>query len=1095
LGLECLEGRLAPATLTVNSSLDTANPSDSYLTLREAVAIVNSPTLPPNLSPQILAQISDPLHANGADTIQFSPGVTAITLGGTQLDLNLPSTTAQVTVDGGTTGVTVNGNSASRVLLVDTGVQATLVHLTLTHGKAFGSGLAGYGGGISSSGTLTLNNCTVSSSSAGVYAAGIYNAGTMTVSNSTITGNTALMGSGSSTTGDAGGVYNSGTLTVNNSTVSSNSAGHGSCGGIDNTGTLTVNDSSITGNTARWSPTIGVTLGSSGGVGNSGTATLNHTTISNNFAWAAAGGLGNSGTVTVTGCTFASNSAAYNGGGIVNTGMMAITGSTFSQNGVARVGGAITNEGRMTLTDSTLDSNTADDLSGTGGGIDNAGTLTVANCTLRANSAMGNGGGISNGGTLTIQNSTLVSNVGNATSVPGHGIGGGIANINGTLSVLSSTLSSNSIWYPSGGSGGGIGNSGTGTVLLRNTIVAGNDNRVTLGPDVYGTVDSASSYNLVGAGDSSLTGISNGVNHNQVGTVATPINPLLGPLADNGGPTQTRALMAGSPAIGAGDPALAGTLDQRGVPRPSRPSIGAYQASILVTTLADTGVGSLRAALGLAGDDYVITFAPAVLGTITLTSGELQVHHNVTIVGPGSGQLSVSGGGASRVLEMFAGTTVSVSGLTLTGGFADSGGGVRNAGTLTLTDCSITNNQASISLDGTGTETPLAQGGGLYSSGSLTLIRCTVSGNSATLTAGNLYAGNANGGGLYANGATVTLVNSTVSGNSATGTYTGGDGVVFAYGGGLTSDNGTLTLSGCTVSGNTVTGGNSAGFGGGVHSYQSTVTLSNCTIAGNTASSAGDAGYGGGVSGLNTSMSLVDCTVTRNSANTLSSTGSGGGLYYNSSVGSAQVLNSIVAGNSSATDSPDVSGSFSSLGYNLIGIADGSSGWGGSDQTGTAASPLDPMLGTLGNHGGPTQTIPLLAGSPALNAGDPGQLGVADQRGVVRTGGINIGAFQASAASFVLSAPSTVTAGVPFDVSVVVVDSFGQVAVGYGGTIHFSSTDGDPGVVLPADYTFQPSDGGIVLFSGGVTLFTPGSQTLTVTDFGSGITASVVVSL
>jgi hypothetical protein len=446
-------------------------------------------------------------------------------------------------------------------------------------------------------------------------------------------------------------------------------------------------------------------------------------------------------------------------------------------------------------------------------------------------------------------------------------------------------------------------------------------------------------------------------------------------------------------------------------------------------------------------------------------------------------------------LEVFAGTTVSVSGLTLTAGIADTGGGVQNAGTLTLTDCVITGNQAAVSFTGTGTETAQAQGGGIWTSGALTLLRCSVSDNTANLTAGNVYYGQANGGGLYATGASVTLVNSTVSGNFSTSTFTGDAGVVFAYGGGLSSDNGTLNLTGCTVNGNTATGGNGAGFGGGVHSYQSTVSLSNCTVANNLATSGSDSGLGGGVSDLDSNLTLTSCTITGNVASSLPSTGSGGGLYYNSGAGSVQVDNTIVAGNTAATDGPDVSGNFVSQGYNLIGITDGSTGWGGSDLTGTAANPLDPMLGTLGSYGGPTQTIPLLAGSPALDAGDPAQLGTTDQRGVARSGGVNIGAFQASAASFVVSAPASATAGVPFEVSVAVYDSFGQVAVGYSGTIHFSTTDGDPNVVLPMDYTFGIGNGGMVTFSGGVTLITSGSQTLTATDLTSGTTGSVIVML
>jgi hypothetical protein len=108
---------------------------------------------------------------------------------------------------------------------------------------------------------------------------------------------------------------------------------------------------------------------------------------------------------------------------------------------------------------------------------------------------------------------------------------------------------------------------------------------------------------------------------------------------------------------------------------------------------------------------------------------------------------------------------------------------------------------------------------------------------------------------------------------------------------------------------------------------------------------------------------------------------------------------------------------------------------------------------------------------------------------------VNIGAFQTSASVIVVTAPASATAGMPFDVSVVVVDSFGQLAVGYSGTVHFSTTDGDPGVVLPADYTFGPSDGGMATFRGGVTLITPGSQTLTATDVNSGLTGSTVVTL
>jgi hypothetical protein len=211
--------------------------------------------------------------------------------------------------------------------------------------------------------------------------------------------------------------------------------------------------------------------------------------------------------------------------------------------------------------------------------------------------------------------------------------------------------------------------------------------------------------------------------------------------------------------------------------------------------------------------------------------------------------------------------------------------------------------------------------------------------------------------------------------------------------------------------------------------------------------------------------------------------------------------NTIVAGNSSEPNSgPDIHGAVDgSSSYNLIGIADNSfsgiSDGSQGNQIGTPASPIDPLLAPLGNYGGPTQTMPLLPGSPALNAGDPSQSGSLDQRGLARSGGVNIGAFQASAASVRVTAPANAQAGVPFDLVVAVVDAFGQLAVGYSGTLHFDTSDSDPNVVLPRDYTFQASDGGMVTFSMGVTLFTAGDQTLTATDLDSGISGSTVVTL
>jgi hypothetical protein len=182
--------------------------------------------------------------------------------------------------------------------------------------------------------------------------------------------------------------------------------------------------------------------------------------------------------------------------------------------------------------------------------------------------------------------------------------------------------------------------------------------------------------------------------------------------------------------------------------------------------------------------------------------------------------------------------------------------------------------------------------------------------------------------------------------------------------------------------------------------------------------------------------------------------------------------------------------------YNLVGSDDGSlsgiSDGVNGNQIGTPDSPIDPGLAPLDDHGGPTQTRPLLANSPALNAGDPGLSGTPDQRGVVRSGGVNIGAFQASVSSLVISPPTSVTAGAPFDVTVSAFDPFRQPAVGYTGTIHFTS--GNPGATLPADYTFQLSDGGQATFPG-VSLSVAGTWDLTATDAVNNLSGSAMIDV
>jgi hypothetical protein len=364
-------------------------------------------------------------------------------------------------------------------------------------------------------------------------------------------------------------VFNRGSLTLSHVAVTGNQIGYWVGPGytfrgtVYNEGALVVQDSRITDNHVN---TYG-TDGGGGGISNAaaGTLTVANSTIANN---------------TVPGVGV---SPGYTrGGGVFNFGGTAtITGSTLTGNS-ASAGGGIYSNGTIAITDSTISGNLSQ--AGQGGGIYLLGTgtgLTLANSTVASNQAAngGRGGGIflDQRTTATITNSTIAGN----TTGPGAS-GGGIyvasgsaLSAGGTLTLRNSTVANNQ----TAGAGGGLWVGATRTqVRLANTIVAGNT-AVTGGPDVWGPLLSTSAYNLIGDG-SGASGVTNGTNGNQVGTAASPIDARLGPLQDNGGPTQTMALLPGSPALDAGDPGFApppGT-DQRGLPRVvgERIDIGAF---------------------------------------------------------------------------------------------------------------------------------------------------------------------------------------------------------------------------------------------------------------------------------------------------------------------------------------------------------------------------------------------------------------------------------------------------------------------------------------------------------------------------------------
>jgi predicted outer membrane repeat protein len=273
-----------------------------------------------------------------------------------------------------------------------------------------------------------------------------------------------------------------------------------------------------------------------GAIHNEGTLAIATSTLSNNGA-EIGGAILNSGILTVASSTFSGNSAAQFGGSISNAGSLAIADSTFGMN-TADLGGAIHNSGTLSMTTSTFSMNGAS----LGGAIHNTGTLHVTGSTFSDNSANA-GGALHSGGALTLTNSTFSGN--------SAGFGGAIVN-DGPLTITNGTFSDNSAVNE----GGALYNFGAVTIAA--SILAGNG--AVAGPNCFngfGTLTSQGS-NLSDDASCAFTA---------PGDIQDSFNVKLGPLADNGGPTETRLPLAGSAAIDAG--ACLTSQDQRGLPRPS----------------------------------------------------------------------------------------------------------------------------------------------------------------------------------------------------------------------------------------------------------------------------------------------------------------------------------------------------------------------------------------------------------------------------------------------------------------------------------------------------------------------------------------------
>ncbi len=273
-------------------------------------------------------------------------------------------------------------------------------------------------------------------------------------------------------------------------------------------------------------------------------------------------------------CDGSCPTSSTDGGGIYNTGNATLTDVTLSGNTVSGGGGGIYNQdGTLTLTDITFSNNSTSINGGGfegGGGIVNGGNATLTNVTFSGNSAANSGGGgILNFDSLTVTNATFSGNS------AGNDGGGGINNFD-TLTVTNATFSGNST---TAARGGGI-LSTSGTLTLNNVIIA--NSNASLAPDCFGNANTTTSANNLFE-SAAACGLSNGSDGNIIG-----VDPILGPLADNGGSTHTHALLAGSSAIdnGANCPAT----DQRGVLRPQGAGcdIGAYELDDTAPTVTTT---------------------------------------------------------------------------------------------------------------------------------------------------------------------------------------------------------------------------------------------------------------------------------------------------------------------------------------------------------------------------------------------------------------------------------------------------------------------------------------------------------------------------
>ncbi|MCB9077787.1 MAG: right-handed parallel beta-helix repeat-containing protein [Anaerolineaceae bacterium] len=445
----------------------------------------------------------------------------------------------------------------------------------------------------------------------------------------------------------------------------------------------------------------------------------------------------------------------------------------------------------------------------------------------------------------------------------------------------------------------------------------------------------------------------------------------------------------------------------------------------------DCAPGSGKDTINVPAGNYILTIANA--GNNGALSGDLDLAEDITINGVDRTKTIINGGGLERVFDIAANVTVAVSKLTVTNGgtFSDPGGAfyVGEGATLSLHSSTLTNNKGAnggaIFIDANGTAELTdsgvndneadGYGGGVYAytDVTLTLTNSQVNNNTANIEDGGGISVNGSsqvtvtnsqvngntahlwGGGISSKGSRLTITDSQMKENDAEsggGLSTINDTTIISnteimsstghYGGGLYSERSALELMNNQIS------NNSATYGGGLYLLEETLALVNSTITGNASTADG----GGIYLDSDNVVNFYNVTITNNTADSDSDEdGQGGGIFFYSPAEALTATHTIIGANVDSSPSskhPDCSGSLISAGYNLI---QNSTGCVISGDLTTTIIGVSPNLGPLQNNGGATLTHALLAGSPAIDAGNPagctdhnGLPLITDQRGFVR---------------------------------------------------------------------------------------------------------------